>query len=101
MTRKEVDEMGLAARLQQVVALLEESGLCFLDDLRDVHARSKGSRHDLAEGGCLEIGADGGVDARMAHFHSHGCSVVADRAVDLANRGNGHGLALDAGEHSL
>ena len=101
MAREELDETGLAARLQRVVALLEEAGLCLLDDLRDVDARSKGSRHDLANGRCLEIGPDGGVNARMAHFHRHGYSVFADRAVDLANRGSGNGLAFDSGEQSL
>jgi hypothetical protein len=101
MAREQLDEAPLTARLEGVVALLQEPSLRLFDDFGDIDARSKSSSHDLADGGCLEVGADGGVDAWMAHFNRHGCSILQHRTMDLADRGSRNGLAFKSGEQVL
>jgi hypothetical protein len=101
MAREQLDETCLTARLQRVVALLEEPCLRLLDDLGDIDAGSERSSHDLGDCSCLEVRADRGVDAGMSHFHRDRRSVLQHRTMDLTDRGSRNRLAFQSGEQRL
>ena len=90
---EDLAEADLPAGFQSIVTLLKEACLGLGDEPFDVRAGDSEVGEERPDRGGLEVGANRFLDAGMPDFDGDARAVLANRAVDLANRGAGHGLS--------
>ena len=96
---KEAGEGFGAGGFAEVVAFPGEFGACVGDGFVEVETFGEEAGGGEEQGEVVEVGGDGGGNARVLYFYGHGePGGGQDRAVDLADGGGGHGDLIEAGE---